>query len=163
MPLPGHSLKLIKTDLLSMVIVRRVLAQLISAILALLGLLLIFSKGGDFGSSAELLPVGFFVVVLSLAAYAMTWCSNGKTFSTPRDLAEVYQCSGDLFQSSLLALLSSAMVTISKVSPWVSTIKYFFYSLHWLFFSAAIVLAWWAIHRLLRLSARPNLTLNPPS
>lgn len=59
MPLPGHSLKLIKTDLLNMVLVRRLLAQLISAILALLGLLLIFSKGGDFGSSAELLPVGF--------------------------------------------------------------------------------------------------------
>ena len=99
-----------------MSVLRRGLAQLISAIFALLGLLLIFSKGGDFGSSAELLPVGFFVVVLSLAAYAMTWCSNGKPFCSSRDLAELYQCSRDLFQSSILALLSSALVTISKVS-----------------------------------------------
>jgi hypothetical protein len=144
-----------------MFVLRRALALLISAILALLGLLLIFSKGGDFGSSAELLPVGFFVVVLSLAAYAMTWCSNGKTFSPPRNLAEVYQCSGDLFQSSLLALLSSAMVTLSKISPLPATIKYTFYGLHWLLFSVAILLAWWAIHRLLGISTRPNLNIEP--
>jgi len=145
-----------------MSVLRRGLAQLISAIFALLGLLLIFSKGGDFGSSAEFLPVGFFVVVLSLAAYAMTWCSNGKPFCSSRDLAELYQCSRDLFQSSILALLSSALVTISKVSPWPATIKYSFYGLHWLFFSVAILLAWWAIHRLLGISARPNLNIEPP-
>ena len=145
-----------------MVVLRRALAQLISAILALIGLLLIFSKGGDFGGSAELLPLGFFAVVLSLAAYAMTWCSNGKTFSPSRDLAEVYQCSKDLFQSSTLALLSSAMVSLSKVSPWPATIKYTFYGLHWLLFSVAILLAWWAIHRLLGISARPNLNIEPP-
>jgi len=81
-----------------------------------------------------LLPVGFFVVVLSLAAYAMTWCSNGKPFCSSRDLAELYQCFRDLFQSSILALLSSALVTISKVSPWPATIKYSLYGLHWLFF-----------------------------
>jgi len=109
-----------------------------------------------------LLPVGFFVVVLSLAAYAMTWCSNGKPFCTSRDLAELYQCSRDLFQSSILALLSSALVTISKVSPWPATIKYSFYGLHWLFFSVAILLAWWATQRLLHLSARPNLNIEPP-
>jgi len=145
-----------------MVVLRRALAQLISAILALIGLLLIFSKGGDFGGSAELLPLGFFAVVLSLAAYAMTWCSNGKTFSPSRDLAEVYQCSKDLFQSSTLALLSSAMVSLSKVSPWPAAIKYTFYGLHWLLFSVAILLAWWAIHRLLGISARPNLNIEPP-
>ena len=145
-----------------MSVLRRALAQLISAILALIGLLLIFSKGGDFGSSAELLPVGFFVVMLSLAAYAMTWCSNGKTFSNSRDLAEVYQCSKDLFQSSTLALLSSAIVTISNVSAWPTTIKYLLYGLHWLLFSAAILLAWWAIQGLLRTSARPNLNIEPP-
>jgi len=65
-------------------------------------------------------------------AYAMTWCSNSKTFSTSRDLAEVYQCSKDLFQSSTLALLSSAIVTISNVSAWPTTIKYLLYRLHWL-------------------------------
>ena len=109
-----------------------------------------------------LLPVGFFVVVLSLAAYAMTWCSNGKPFCTSRDLAELYQCSRDLFQSSILALLSSALLTISKISPWPATIKYSFYGLHWLFFSVAILLAWWATQRLLHLSARPNLNIEPP-
>jgi hypothetical protein len=109
-----------------------------------------------------LLPVGFFVVVLSLAAYAMTWCSNGKPFCSSRDLAELYQCSRDLFQSSILALLSSALVTISKVSPWPATIKYAFYGLHWLFFSVAILLAWWATQRLLPISARPNLNIEPP-
>jgi len=109
-----------------------------------------------------LLPVGFFVVVLSLAAYAMTWCSNGKPFCSSRDLAELYQCSRDLFQSSILALLSSALVTISKVSPWPATIKYSFYGLHWLFFSVAILLAWWATQRLLPISARPNLNIEPP-
>jgi hypothetical protein len=144
-----------------MVVLRRALAQLISAIFALLGLLLIFSQLRDFSGSAELLPLGFFAVVLSLAGYAMTWCSNGKTFSTSRDLAEIYQCSKDLFQSSTLALLSSALLTISKISPWPATIKYSFYGLHWLFFSVAILLAWWAIHRLLRISARPNLNIEP--
>ena len=109
-----------------------------------------------------LLPEGFFVVVLSLAAYAMTWCSNGIPFCTSRDLAELYQCSRDLFQSSILALLSSALVTISKVSPWPATIKYSFYGLHWLFFSVAILLAWWATQRLLHISARPNLNIEPP-
>jgi len=145
-----------------MVVLRRALAQLISAIFALLGLLLIFSQVRDFSGSAELLPLGFFAVVLSLAGYAMTWCSNGKTFSTSRDLAEIYQCSKDLFQSSTLALLSSAMVSLSKVSPWPATIKYTFYGLHWLLFSVAILLAWWAIHRLLGISARPNLNIEPP-
>jgi len=145
-----------------MVVLRRALAQLISAILALIGLLLIFSKGRELGGSAELLPLGFFAVVLSLAAYAMTWCSNGKTFSPSRDLAEVYQCSKDLFQSSTLALLSSAMVSLSKVSALPATIKYLLYGLHWLLFSAAILLAWWAIHRLLGISARPNLNIEPP-
>jgi hypothetical protein len=145
-----------------MVVLRRALAQLISAIFALLGLLLIFSQLRDFSGSAELLPLGFFAVVLSLAGYAMTWCSNGKTFSTSRDLAEIYQCSKDLFQSSTLALLSSALLTISKISPWPATIKYSFYGLHWLFFSVAILLAWWATQRLLHLSARPNLNIEPP-
>jgi len=145
-----------------MVVLRRALAQLISAIFALFGLLLIFSQLRDFSGSAELLPLGFFAVVLSLSGYAMTWCSNGKTFSTSRDLAEIYQCSKDLFQSSTLALLSSAMVALSKVSPWPATIKYSFYGLHWLFFSVAILLAWWATQRLLHLSARPNLNIEPP-
>jgi len=145
-----------------MVVLRRALARLISAILALSGLLLILSQGLDLNGSAELLPLGFFVVVLSLAAYAMTWCSNGKTFSSSRDLAEVYQCSKDLFQSSTLALLSSAMVSLSKVSALPTTIKYLLYGLHWLLFSAAILLAWWGIQGLLHISARPNLSIEPP-
>ncbi len=145
-----------------MVVLRRALARLISAILALSGLLLILSQGLDLNGSAELLPLGFFVVVLSLAAYSMTWCSNGKNFSSSRDLAEVYQCSKDLFQSCILALLSSAMVTFSNRPDWPATIKYLLLGLHWLLFSAAILLAWWAIQGLLHISARPNLSIEPP-
>jgi hypothetical protein len=57
------------------------------------------------------LPLGFFAVVLSQAAYAITCCGNGKTFSTSRDLAEVYQCSKDLFQSSPLYEQRSLLVS----------------------------------------------------
>ena len=66
-----------------MVVLRRALARLISAILALSGLLLILSQGLDLNGWTELLPLGFFAVVLSLAAYAMIWCSNGKALAPP--------------------------------------------------------------------------------
>jgi hypothetical protein len=145
-----------------MAVLRRFLAQLISASLALLALLLIFGKLSDFGGGSELLPLGFFAVVLSMAAFAMTWCSNGKTFCSSRDLAELYESSRDLFQSSILALLSSALVALPKMSPWLLSFKSLFYGLHWLMFSLAILLAWWAIQRLLRISARPNLSIEPP-
>jgi len=99
----------------------------------------------------EVLPLTSFVVLLSFAGLALSWCRVRADFTPEETLRRVYLASIDLFVSSLMALVSTAFSWV--LTTQTSLPPALFYSatvLHWISLLLALLLFLVAILTLLQ-------------
>jgi hypothetical protein len=128
---------------------RALLANLAKVFLALVGLGAASVKIWYQSSLAELIPLGFSLVLLSVAAFGMQWSTNAEEFASLPERRRVYCGSRDCFLACILSLVSSAFVVFPKSFPLYSVLAQPFYVVHTLFFAMSMLIALWGLSKLL--------------
>ncbi|NDC35587.1 MAG: hypothetical protein EBZ51_09475 [Synechococcaceae bacterium WB9_2_112] len=100
-------------------------------------------------SLAELIPLGFSLVLLSVAAFGMQWSTNAEEFVSFAERKRIYIGSRDCFLASILSLVSSAFLVFPRAFPFGAVFAQSFYFAHTVFFALSILIALWGLNKLL--------------
>ena len=128
---------------------RALLAGMAKVFLAGVGLVAASVKIWYQSSLAELIPLGFGLVLLSVAAFGMQWSTNAQDFLSFSDRKSVYVASRDCFLASILSLVSAAFVVVPRSFPYYSIFERPFYFVHTVFFAMSMLIALWGLSKLL--------------
>jgi hypothetical protein len=128
---------------------RALLANLAKAFLVGVGLGAASVKIWYQSSAAELIPLGFGLVLLNVGAFAMQWSTNAGEFLSLNERKSVYIGSRDCFLASVLSLVSAAFVMVAKSFPLGTFFAQSFYLVHTVFFVLSMLIALWGLSKLL--------------
>ena len=128
---------------------RVLMANLAKLLLASLGLGVASVKIWYQSGPGELIPLGFSVVLLSVATFGMQWSTNSEEFVAFSERRNVYIGSRDCFLASMLSLVSTAFVVFPNSYPYYVIFARLFYFVHSVFFALSVLVAIWGLSKML--------------
>lgn len=128
---------------------RILIANLAKLLLASVGLGVASVKIWYQSGPGELIPLGFSVVLLSIATFGMQWSTNAEEFVSFSERKSVYLGSRDCFLAGMLSLVSTAFVVFPKSYPFYPLFVRPFYFVHTIFFGLSVLVALWGLNKLL--------------
>jgi hypothetical protein len=131
--------------------VRVLAAQACSTILGIFLVLVVVLQCRDFKAATEVFPVASFAVMLSMAAFAISWARVTPPNATAAEQRRVKRAALDLFMATVLTLVSAGLLRLAqdallKAMPIVTPLLL----LHALFLAVGLLIGWLALHSLLR-------------
>ena len=143
----------------SLMALRFWIRRLFPSAFALLGLLLLFIQAIKHPSHMSQLPVGSFVVLLTLAGFCFNWARTNAPLTTERERLDVKLAGLDFFASSLLTLIASVFTLIPEhSSSIIMHMVHIGYFMHLILLALAYFFAWLGLCQMIR--HYPDSSLN---
>ena len=138
--------------------IRLVSAEACNILLALFLITAIVLQGRHYSEATEVVPASSFIVMLSLASFAISWTRVNPPLSTESQQRRLKRIALDMLIGSALTLISAGLLLISADSQLQnSSLSSALIALHIVFLAAGLIMGWLALSRMLREAARGEI------
>ena len=137
---------------------RLIAAEACNILLALFLITAIVLQGRHYSEATEVVPTSSFIVMLSLASFAISWARVSPPLSTESQQRRLKRIALDMLIGSALTLISAGLLLINLDSAFqISSLSTAVIAVHIVFLAAGLIIGWLALSRMLREAARGEI------